>query len=128
MASASPHNIKQWKLPNGELIQTLKGHNSIINCLTMNEDDVLISGGDDGTLCFWDWKTGYNFDSKRTILQPGSLDPEAGIFALGFDLSGSRLISCEADKSIKIYKEDEEATEETHPIKMKSNIIKATGF
>jgi pleiotropic regulator 1 len=31
------------------------------------------------------------------------------VFALGFDQSGSRLLTCEADKTIKIYKEDENA-------------------
>jgi len=33
-----------------------------------------------------------------------------------FDQTGTRLITCEADKSIKIYKEDLTATEATHPI------------
>jgi pleiotropic regulator 1 len=42
-------------------------------------------------------------------VQPGSLDAEAGIFASTFDQTGSRLITCEADKTIKIWKEDEEA-------------------
>lgn len=28
---------------------------------------------------------------------------------MGFDQSGSRLLTCEADKTIKIYKEDENA-------------------
>jgi pleiotropic regulator 1 len=32
-----------------------------------------------------------------------------GIYAMTFDHSGSRLITCEADKTIKIYKEDETA-------------------
>lgn len=32
----------------------------------------------------------------------------------------SRLITGEADKSIKIYKEDESATPETHPIDIQS--------
>jgi hypothetical protein len=32
-----------------------------------------------------------------------------GIYAMTFDQSGSRLITCEADKTIKIYKEDETA-------------------
>jgi pleiotropic regulator 1 len=38
---------------------------------------------------------------------------------MAFDMSGSRLMTCEADKTIKIYKEDEEADESTHPIDMK---------
>ena len=40
----------------------------------------------------------------KAPVQPGSLDSEAGIFALTFDKSESRLISCEGDKTIKIYK------------------------
>ena len=35
-------------------------------------------------------------------MQPGSLDSEAGIFQMKFDQSGSRLITCEADKTIKV--------------------------
>ena len=30
----------------------------------------------------------------------------------------SRLITCEADKTIKVWKEDPDATPETHPIDM----------
>jgi pleiotropic regulator 1 len=52
----------------------------------------------------------------ETIVQPGSLDSEAGIFCSTFDRSGSRLITGEADKTIKIWCEDETATAETHPI------------
>lgn len=71
----------------------------------------------------------------------GSLDAETGIYAAAFDLSGryvtasilfitifylfaflellngfSRLITCEADKSIKIWKENSTADENSHPI------------
>jgi len=86
-------------------------------------------------------------------VQPGSLDSEAGIFAATFDQTGSRLITGEADKTIKasilkhspnaltthphshehlhphprfntsslpercqVWKEDEDATPETHPV------------
>ena len=65
--------------------------------------------GDNGTMHFWDWRTGYNFQRSQAAVQPGSLDSEAGIFAMTFDQSSSRLITCEADKTIKIYKEDDEA-------------------
>ena len=66
---------------------------------------------------FWDYKTGYNFQTTESTVQPGSLESEAGIFCSIFDRSGSRLITGEADKTIKIWKEDENATPETHPIK-----------
>lgn len=58
---------------------------------------------------FWDWKTGYNFQRIQAAAQPGSIHSEAGIFSLCFDHSGTRLITGEADKTIKIYKEDDTA-------------------
>jgi len=60
-------------------------------------------------MSFWDWKSGYNFQRLQVAVQPGSIDSEAGIFASAFDKSGSRLLTCEADKTIKVYKEDEAA-------------------
>jgi hypothetical protein len=55
------------------------------------------------------------------LLSPisGSLASEACIYALSYDLSGSRLVTCEADKTIKMWKEDLTATPETHPINFK---------
>ena len=46
-ASASPDNIKQWKFPDGSFLQNLSGHNAIVNCLALNPDNVLVSGGMD---------------------------------------------------------------------------------
>lgn len=70
---------------------------------------LIVSLADNGTMYFWDWKTGYNFQRFQATVQPGSLDSEAGIFAMTFDQSQSRLITCEADKTVKIYKEDDTA-------------------
>ncbi|KAF6205235.1 hypothetical protein GE061_019402 [Apolygus lucorum] len=123
-ASASPDNIKQWKCPNGEFIQNLSGHNAIVNCLAVNPEGVLVSGADNGTLHCWDWRTGYNFQRLQAPVQPGSMDSESGIFSMVFDQSGSRLITTEADKTIKIYKEDDTATEESHPIHWRPEILK----
>ena len=124
MASGSYANLKQWVFPDGKFVQNLSGHNAIVNCLAINSDGVLVSGGDNGSMFFWDWRTGYNFQRCQAAAQPGSIESENGIFALAFDQSGSRLISGEADKTIKIYKEDETASEETHPINWKPDLIK----
>ena len=43
--SGSTGSIKQWKCPEGSLLQNFEGHNSIVNTLSVNEDDVLFSGG-----------------------------------------------------------------------------------
>jgi pleiotropic regulator 1 len=113
-------NIKKWKSKDGQFIKNLSGHNSIINAMDINQDGVMMTGGDNGSMHFWDYNTGYCFQKDRTTVQPGSLDSEAGIYAATFDHTGSRLITTEADKTIKIWKEDEDATPETHPIDMEA--------
>lgn len=116
MATGSADNIKQWKLPKGEFIQNMPGHNTIINSLATNSDNVFVSGGDDGTMRFWDWRTGYCFQELQPPVQPGSLDSESGVFSMQFDKSESRLLTTNCDKTIKFYREDENATPETHPV------------
>ena len=111
-ASAGADNIKKWQNRDGKFLRNLSGHNAVVNSLAINEDGVLFSGGDNGTMRFWDYESGFCFQKTETIVQPGSLDAEAGIYASIFDLTGSRLITCEADKSIKIWKENSDATED----------------
>nr|GEX80237.1 protein pleiotropic regulatory locus 1 [Tanacetum cinerariifolium] len=119
-ASASADNIKKFSLPRGEFLHNmLSQQKTIINAMTVNQEGVLATGGDNGSLWFWDWKSGHSFQQSQTIVQPGSLDSEAGIYALSYDITGSRLVTCEADKTIKMWKEDESATPETHPVNFK---------
>ncbi len=73
----------------------------------------VLSAADNGTIHMWDWRTGYNFQRIHAAVQPGSLDSESGIFACMFDHSESRLITAEADKTIKVYKEDDTAVSYT---------------
>lgn len=121
-ASGSSAQIKQWKCPEGAFMQNFDGHNSIINTLSVNQDNVLFSGGDNGSVAFWDWKTGHKFQHEESIAQPGSLDAEAGIMSSMFDLSGLRLITGEADKTIKVWGQDETATEDSHPLDWKPTL------
>ena len=121
-ASCSTASIKQWKCPEGKLMQNFDGHNAVINTIAVNEDGVLVSGGDDGSMCFWDWKTGYLRQREESVAQPGSLDAEAGIMSSCFDQTGLRLITGEADKTIKLWKPDEKATEESHPLDWKPSM------
>lgn len=126
--SGSADNLKQWNLPEGEFIQNLSGHNSIINCLATNQQNVLVSGADDGTLYFWDWRTGYNFQKLTAPVQQGSIESEASVLASTFDRSGARLIIGQSDKTIKMYREDPKASEETHPIDWKPDITRRDRF
>ncbi|KAG8899003.1 pre-mRNA-splicing factor prp46 [Tulasnella sp. 403] len=104
-ASAGGNNIKKWKCPDGVFVHNFSGHDAIINTLSVNEDGVFFSGGDNGSLTFWDYKTGVPFQNMEDIPQPGSLDAEAGVFCSTFDMTGTRLITGGADKTIKIYAE-----------------------
>ena len=121
-ASASTQTIKQWKCPEGSLMQNFEGHNSVINTLAVNEENVMFSGGDDGTMSFWDWKTGHRFQAVDSIAQPGSLEAEAGVMSSTFDRTGLRLINGEADKTIKIWRPDPNATPESHPLDWKPTL------
>ncbi|KAI2616459.1 WD40 repeat-like protein [Hypomontagnella submonticulosa] len=120
-ATGSTGSIKQWKCPEGAFMGNFEGHNAIINSLAVNED-VLFSGGDNGSMSFWDWKSGHRFQALDSIAQPGSLDAEAGIMSSTFDRTGMRLIVGEADKTIKIWKPDDKATPETHPLEWKPTL------
>lgn len=101
-ASASTGSIKQWKCPEGAFMQNFNGQNAIINTMTVNEDNVLFSGGDNGSMSFWDWKSGHRFQALDTTAQPGSLDAEAGIMSCTYDKTGLRLIVGEADKTSEL--------------------------
>ncbi|KAH6630636.1 WD40-repeat-containing domain protein [Chaetomium sp. MPI-SDFR-AT-0129] len=121
-ATGSTGSIKQWKCPEGAFMQNFEGQNAIINTLAVNDQNVFFSGGDNGSMSFWDWKSGYRFQALDTTAQPGSLDAESGLMSSVFDKSGSRLICGEADKTIKIWKEDPNATQETHPLEWKPTL------
>ena len=114
--SASADNLKKWKCPEGEFMHNITGHSCIVHACVINQDNVMATGGDTGALHLWDYKTGHNFQTLQTIAQPGSLESECGIMATAFDQTGSRLITGEADKTIKMWKEDPDATPETHPV------------
>ena len=122
-ASAGADKIRVWKCPEGDQLRTIPDHTSVINSLALNQDNVLVSGADNGTLYFYDWESGYNFQQIKSPLQPGSLASEAAIFDIMFDRSSMRMITAECDKSIKIWKEDETATPETHPIAFNANQV-----
>lgn len=115
--TAGADNIKKFALPEGRFLHnTLQNQSTILESMAVNEDGVLASGGNNGSLWFWDYHSGNRFQNEQTIVQPGSLESEAGINCISFDVSGSRLITGEVDKTIKLWREDLSATEESHPI------------
>ncbi|XP_059310367.1 protein pleiotropic regulatory locus 1-like [Lycium ferocissimum] len=106
-ASASSDNVKKFNIPKGEFLHDMisSQHKTIINAMAVNDEGVMATGGHNGSLWFSDWTSGHNIQQAQTIIQPGSWDNEAGIYALTYDVTGTRLISCEADKTIKMWKQ-----------------------
>lgn len=125
--SADADGLRKWRCRDGRFLRRFlrddddgvvdrRKSAEIVNALAVNDDGVVVSGGDDGTLRFWDHGSGRCFQNTATVAQPGSLDAENGVYAAAFDGTGTRLVTCEADKTVKIWREDETATEESHPI------------
>lgn len=122
--SCGADNNKVWKCPKGAFERNIQGHDAIINGACIREADngssILIAGTDNGFLHCWDWRSGYKYQSYQGPPQPGSMSAENGIFDVKLDQSGSRLLTAECDKTVKIYREDPDATPETHPLNWKA--------
>ena len=113
--SAGADDIKIWACPEGKYIRSLtdkeleEGHGQgIVNCLALNNEGVLVSGGEEGKLYFWDYESGEIFQKIKTPIQPGSLECESQIFDCIFDRTETRLITTGCDKTIKMFKQIDE--------------------
>lgn len=120
--SAGADCLKVWKCPLGNFERNIEGAGTILNTIAVKDQpdsSVIFGGSDQGYMCFWDWASGYKFQMFQSIPQPGSLSGENGIFHAIFDRSETRLLTADCDKTIKVWKEDPDATPETHPINWK---------
>jgi len=128
--SCSADNNKIWKCPKGQFERNISGHEAIVNSCAVrdaeNGSSILIAATDSGLLHFWDWSSGHMFQTLQTTPQPGSMSAENGVFDITLDKSSSRLITGECDKTIKIYRQDPDATEETHPLNWKTPRMSAS--
>lgn len=86
--SGAADNMKKWEAKEGRFLRNFSGHNAIINSIAINQDGVMVSSADNGSMRFWDYTTGYCFQRETTKAQPGSLDSEAGVYASTFDKTG----------------------------------------
>jgi pleiotropic regulator 1 len=105
-ATCAADCVKIWKSPNGDYERDMST-TGILNCSTVRDDGLFVTGSDDGTLCLYDWESGSQFQTIKSPPQPGSMECENAIFDSTFDYSGTRLITAECDKTIKIYREDD---------------------
>ena len=106
--SAAADHVKVWRCPKGDFERNLEPVGTILNGITVRDDGdsgIAIAGSDQGQLCFWDWDSGQKFQTIETIAQPGSLSGERAIYAVQLDMSETRLLTGECDKTIKVWRE-----------------------
>jgi pleiotropic regulator 1 len=116
--SGAADGIRKWHASTAQFLFGMYGHDCTVHSLACNDDGVLFSGADDGTFRFWDVATGHCFQAGREAVQSGSIDSEGAIFCASFDHTGSRLITGMADKTVRVWRENTDATPHTHPIDM----------
>lgn len=56
-AAAGDGNVYGWSLETTALVRKYEGHSDYVHCLAMKDDNLLLSGGEDGSLRFWDPRT-----------------------------------------------------------------------
>jgi WD40 repeat protein len=99
LASGSRGEILVWNTHNGEHVQTLSGSSGLVSALcwgTRGEHaDVLVSGGSDGTLRWWNVRSGeclWMRQAHRGMIQSLRCSPD-----------GTRLASCSDDGTIMLW-------------------------
>ena len=102
--SAAGKSIKRFGCPDGDLLSSFKGRTHTTHALALNDDGLMVAAGEGSILSFYNYYSGSLLQSIRVPLQTGSLEGEACIFDATFDRSGTRLITVEADKSIKMFR------------------------
>jgi pleiotropic regulator 1 len=127
-SSASANRIKVFNCPDAQFIRNFQTNahsidninidTLIYNTISMDHSGSnLVAGTNSGHLSFFDYASGYNYDTIYTPPQAGSLiESENSILTSAFDLTGTRLITGANDKTIKFYKQDLNATRSSHPI------------
>lgn len=117
VSADSGGSINQWLLPQGRLLAAFgegqgqgegKSHvdksrdANIINTLLINRaTNEMFAGYADGRMQFFNYESGHLL--QETVTQPCPGTPSPMIYASAFDMLGLRLITCENDKSIKIW-------------------------
>ncbi|RNF22474.1 pleiotropic regulator 1 [Trypanosoma conorhini] len=118
LASCGADHVRVWSLPKGEFLFNAPttaagdGNNDEDapgyrwSCCAFSPRNVLVVGSQEGRLAFYDWghprRPPYQLGKTKSV--PGTLPGEGGINCVVFDASGSRMITAESDKSVKIWR------------------------
>ncbi|KPA81548.1 hypothetical protein ABB37_03892 [Leptomonas pyrrhocoris] len=129
LVSCGADEIRVWDLPSGDYVTNAstrvtdaakkeRGEAEELSyrwsCCAMSPHNVLAVGSQDGELAFYDWncpqprrvagKHYAPYQWTKTKPLPGTLNGEGGINGMTYDVSGTRLITVESDKSVKMWR------------------------
>uniref|UniRef100_A0A6G1SP27 DDB1-and CUL4-associated factor 8 n=1 Tax=Aceria tosichella TaxID=561515 RepID=A0A6G1SP27_9ACAR len=97
-----------WMIQRLQLERKLQSHNGPVNCLDFNSSaDLICSGGDDLTVCIWEWqKRSNNLKAKINSGHTGN------VFQTRFCNSGTNVVSTSRDGTVRLI--DIETTQSDH--------------
>jgi pleiotropic regulator 1 len=113
-ASCGADAIRKWKLPEGAFMRNMGGESgaggpTVWNTLALNQTGCLFAGAEGGDMLFTDYESGALVQRRKTKPLPGSAAGNVpSILCAAFDpMSGTRLVTGESDKTVKIWKPKE---------------------
>ena len=96
VSASSDKNIKIWGLDFGDCHKSIFAHKSAVTCVKfVNKTHYFFSCSKDGAIKYWD------ADKFELIIEYNDFHGE--IWSLDVNLLGTTLVSCSADRSIKVY-------------------------
>jgi pleiotropic regulator 1 len=131
LVSCGADEVRVWDLPSGDFVTNASTRVADTaakaeqqkeeeefsyrwSCCAMSPHNVLALGSQDGEVAFYDWNrpqprrvagrhyAPYQWTKTKSL--PGTLNGEGGINGMSYDLSGTRLITVESDKSVKMWR------------------------
>jgi WD40 repeat protein len=108
--------IKLW---NVEIVQTLKGHDDLVNSVEFSRNGkTLVSGSDDGTIKLWDVKTGEEIRTLKGHDYP--------VRSVNFSPDGNTLVSGSDDKTIILW--DVKTGKKIHTFEEHNGLVRSVNF
>lgn len=95
LAAIQANEILLWSLATGEAERTLRGHSEPVKTIAFSTDGKrLASGGEDGRVIIWDWKSG------QELLV---LDDDTKALDLVFSPDGKKLAAASSDVGVTVW-------------------------